>query len=154
MKASQKSQAPIIGALQLRMSATCTEDALRALGAEVSAFASINPDAFVSAVLGRESEASTALPIGVAIPHARIAELERIVVGLGIAPKGIDWSGQEVHALFLMAVPTSQATAYLMLVQRLAKLLRDKQRLDELKSFKDEEECRAWLAKYMNLALE
>lgn len=153
MDVTQQSLIPRLGALDLRLTAQDFNSAVNILGGKLAASASIaDADLIIQTALRRETEASTALPIGVAIPHARIAGLESIFVAVGISPEGINWAGQNVSAVFLVAVPTSQATAYLGFVQRLAKLLRDPKRLVELKTMRDEKTCRNWLAQHLNLA--
>lgn len=109
---------------------------------------------FAKAVLLRESAASTALPIGVAMPHARLPELERIILSFGRLPYEMLWGETAVDCVFLMAVPSKQPTAYLALVQKLTRLLRVTEKLEELRSLTEASACRQWLLQQLELDAE
>lgn len=111
-------------------------------------------EGFAKAVLLRESAASTALPIGVAMPHARLPQLERIILSFGRLPHEMLWGETAVDCVFLMAVPSKQPTAYLALVQKLTRLLRITEKLEELRALTDASTCRKWLQQHLELDAE
>jgi PTS system fructose-specific IIC component len=155
MEATQ-TPVPVLGALEYGIDAQDAQSAITRLCLRLSETGSIptlagNAQAFAEAVLNREADASTALPVGVAMPHARITSLSRITVAVGTKPSGIAWGDQTVQAVFLMAVPTSQSAAYLAFVQKMTRLFRDARVLDGLKNAPDEATCRRWLAERLNL---
>lgn len=61
------------------------------------------------ALLDREALASTGVGRNVAIPHVKLAELDRVVASLSVHPEGVDWSaldGDPVHIFFTVLRPT------------------------------------------------
>lgn len=84
--------------------------------------------AFLREVSQREASGTTAIGRGVAIPHARIDGLEKIVMAIGRLAKGIDFGaedGEPVRLLFLLAAPEEHAAEYLKVLARLSKLLKE-----------------------------
>lgn len=75
-------------------------------------------DAFVADVLAREAQGSTALPGGVALPHARSHGVVAPSVAIATLPSPIDDGGQEVDLMFLLAVPGDQPDRYLALLRQ------------------------------------
>jgi mannitol/fructose-specific phosphotransferase system IIA component (Ntr-type) len=97
-----------------------------------------NRSAFLEAVIRRESLASTAMPPGWAIPHARLADIPRLSFALGRTPVPVSWfGGQPVSLIFLFAVPEAEAAAYLNLISGLARLNQDDARWARLASAPD-----------------
>lgn len=76
-------------------------------------------DAFVADVLAREAMSSTALPGGVALPHARSAAVAVPTVAVALLPEPITApNGHHVDLVFLLGVPEGQADQYLQLLRR------------------------------------
>lgn len=72
--------------------------------------------AFERAVFERESVMSTGIGGGVAIPHVRLKAVASLIVGVGIAPKGIDYGtldNEPVHVMVLFATPDGADKEYL-----------------------------------------
>ncbi|GAA1125778.1 PTS sugar transporter subunit IIA [Nocardioides aquiterrae] len=75
-------------------------------------------DAFVADVLAREAKGSTALPGGVALPHARSAAVLEPTVAVATLPAPVDApNGHDFDLVFLLAVPEDQASDYLKLLR-------------------------------------
>ncbi len=85
----------------------------------------IEPDPIIDAVLRRERSAPTIIGEGVALPHARIAGIERPYMALGVYPSGVSMVEGEppVRLVFLLLVPESQPARYLQVLRALASLL-------------------------------
>lgn len=83
---------------------------------------------FYQAALNREFLVGTALEKGMSFPHARVNGLDRVWFALGRSQEPIPWgprSGPDVRLVFLMAVPATDASNYLLLLSGIARLARD-----------------------------
>jgi PTS system fructose-specific IIC component len=84
---------------------------------------------FEKEVVRREKEIPTGLQMGAALPHARSKVVNKIVMAFARLKKGVDFGadGKEpARLIFLFGVPSDEINAYLKLVSRLCKLLREK----------------------------
>ncbi len=75
-------------------------------------------------VWNRELMMSTALPHGLAVPHARVVGLERPVVAVGILPDGVDWDapdGQATRLALMVLTPTDARETQLELLADIAR---------------------------------
>lgn len=80
---------------------------------------------YIGAVEAREAQISTSVGLGVAIPHGKSPAVRRPAVALG-RTAGIDWNGDPVQLIFLLAVPEQGAgTDHLEILAALAQLLLD-----------------------------
>lgn len=94
------------------------EDCIRGLAAALlSAGRLSDVDTFVADVLAREAQGSTALPGGVALPHARSNGVLTASVAIASLPAPITEAGQEIDLVFLLAVPGDQSDRYLGLLR-------------------------------------
>ena len=85
---------------------------------------------FLREVLGREKAGSSGIGEGVAIPHARTAMVEEIIIAFGRSRRGISFGsldGKPVHLIFLIASPTSDNELYLRTLGRLSRFLRERE---------------------------
>lgn len=83
---------------------------------------------FYQAALNREFLAGTDMEAGMAFPHARMAGLKEVSVALGRSVEPLRWGAQGaglVRLVFLLAVPATDATQYLLVISGLARLARD-----------------------------
>jgi mannitol/fructose-specific phosphotransferase system IIA component (Ntr-type) len=77
---------------------------------------------FFQAALQRDYLSSSAVEGGVAFPHARGYGINRFSLALGLSKEGVHWrDGSQVHAVFLIAVPSAEAQLYLATVSALAR---------------------------------
>lgn len=79
------------------------------------------------ALKDRESLGTTAVGAGIAIPHAKIPGLQRLVAGLALSSRGIDFNAIDqarVHLVFVLLVPEHSEGVHLKALARIAKLLR------------------------------
>ncbi|MGL5436550.1 MAG: BglG family transcription antiterminator [Lachnospiraceae bacterium] len=61
-------------------------------------------EGYLESVLERERATTTSIGRGVAIPHGNMAETNEARIGVAILDKPIDWSGEPVDVVFLLAV--------------------------------------------------
>lgn len=83
---------------------------------------------FRKAVLEREEITSTGIGGGIAIPHARMDEIEDIIIGLGIVPEGVDFNSiddQPVYIILLYATPKTKDKEYLQFLAKAVQVLKD-----------------------------
>lgn len=84
------------------------------------------------AIIEREKKSSTAIGLGLAIPHGRTFEARDFFVVLGISKEGKDFDsidGEPVHLFFMMSAPPDNDTKYLKAIKELSESLRS----DELR---------------------
>ena len=116
--------------LVLKLKATDQPGALRELMDAVEAAGMVDdPEDFFRRIQEREQESSTAIGLGVAIPHIRLDSLERIFIAVGISTDGIDCNAPDdasVHLVFMVGA-TQDHAEYLKLVARISWLVRNDQ---------------------------
>lgn len=88
-------------------------------------------EAFEHALLERERIVSTAIGMGVAIPHAKLAGYEEFFVAIGILSKGVEWGaldGAHVRVILMIGGPDDKQTEYLQLLSGVTTALKDEER--------------------------
>jgi mannitol/fructose-specific phosphotransferase system IIA component (Ntr-type) len=83
---------------------------------------------FYQAALNREFMVSTGMEAGMAFPHARVPGLKQVCFALGRSDEPLCWganAARSVRLVFLIAVPATDATEYLLLISGLARLSKD-----------------------------
>ena len=85
-------------------------------------------DAYYTAIIERENANNTVVSNGIAIPHARINDLQRPYVGVATSTKGVQFAEDEppVHLILLVLIPRNQPGLYLQILRALANILRDR----------------------------
>jgi PTS system nitrogen regulatory IIA component len=114
----------------------------------------LDPEVLNAMLIEREKLGTTAMGDGIAIPHARIESLNRLLAVFGLSRAGVPFDsldGQETHLFFLLVAPGKEGSAHLLLLARLSRLLgseafrmrlRQVQTTDELFRAFEEEESR------------
>ena len=77
-------------------------------------------------LLEREKLGTTAMGDGIAIPHARIEALERLLASFGRSRQGVDFDsvdGKPTHLFFLLVAPGREGSAHLLTLARLSRML-------------------------------
>jgi len=85
----------------------------------------VDPDAVYNAVMMRESEGSTGLEKGIAIPHAKCDYVDRLRIAIGISRDGIDFDSQDGEPsklFFLMVAPRNEAGPHVQAIARIVKI--------------------------------
>jgi len=97
---------------------------------------------FYHAALNQELLANSALPCGLAFPHARLIGVKQLQFAFGCTPAPVLWGARgswPVQLIFLLAVPATDAAGYLHLLASLAKLGQQTERLAQLRAAENPE---------------
>jgi PTS system nitrogen regulatory IIA component len=81
-----------------------------------------------SVLLNRESMGSTGIQDGIAIPHAKVKGLEKVIVACGRSQRGINFDAPDqkpTHLFFVLLAPEQSAAMHLKILARLSRLLKD-----------------------------
>lgn len=109
------------------MQAKTKKEALRELASGLAAQVSgLDPARLLDLLLEREKLGTTAMGDGIAIPHARIESLDRLLAAFGRSRHGVDFDsvdGKRTHLFFLLVAPGTEGSAHLLTLARLSRLL-------------------------------
>lgn len=103
----------------------------------------IDREKFYEAILNREAIVSTGVGMGVAIPHAKLPDLNQFFIAIGIQKKGVDWKALDhlpVSLVFLIGGPDDKQTQYLQILSQLTISLRDAEKRKKLLTYSSSEE--------------
>jgi PTS system nitrogen regulatory IIA component len=95
---------------------------------------------FYHAALNREFMVSTDMQAGMAFPHARLPALSEVCFALGRSDEPLSWGPRaacSVRLVFLMAVPATDSTQYLLLTSALARLTKEVRLVEKLRRAQD-----------------
>jgi PTS system nitrogen regulatory IIA component len=84
-------------------------------------------EAALSALLEREALGSTGVGEQVAIPHAKIKDIDDIVISIGVSSEGVDFGssdGKPVKLFFLLIAPEKQMNLHLKTLARISRLVK------------------------------
>ena len=87
-----------------------------------------NVSAFKKAILAREDKGSTAIGMGIAVPHAKSSSVSTAGVTAVTIPAGIDYKsldGAPSKLFFMIAAPDTAADTHLEVLAKLMTLLMD-----------------------------
>ena len=101
-----------------------------------------DPQALQNAIFSREVMMSTGVGYGIAIPHAKIAAVDRFLLALAISPSGIAYGSlvddQPVKLICMIAGPEGRNAEYLKLLSVLMKFIKSEKGLVLSASHPDE----------------
>lgn len=95
---------------------------------------------FYHAALNREFMVSTDMEAGMAFPHARLPALQELSFAFGRSDEPLSWGPRaacSVRLVFLMAVPATDSTQYLLLTSGLARLTKEIRLVEKLRRAQD-----------------
>ncbi len=105
------------------------DDVLRELAeAAVRVVPAVSADGLLRILHERERLGSTGIGEGAAIPHGRVAGLDRLVAVFGRSRAGIQFQsldGKPAHLFFLILAPENSAGLHLKALARISRLLKD-----------------------------
>src|SRR6056297_1269664 len=81
-----------------------------------------DPHAALQALLERETQGSTGLEMGIAVPHAKTEAVDDLTLAVGISPEGIDFEaadGEKSQLFFLILAPPNQPGRHIELLSEI-----------------------------------
>ena len=106
------------------------DDLLREMAATAGSVYSLDaPDEIAARVIERESRMTTAIGLGIAVPHARLERLDRVRVVVACVPAGLDFHAPDRKPVRLALLLVSPMDAPGIHVQALAAVSRIRQEL-------------------------
>lgn len=105
-------------------------------------------------ILQREEMGSTAIGGYIALPHARIDSIKDVVICLAISAEGLEFDSldqEPVNIIALLLSNQKEAGLHLKMLAFLARILRDKYFVQQLKNAKTQEEILALMTKQQQL---
>ncbi len=137
------------------MQARTKKDALREMSEALQgSVEGLSSGVLLQELLEREKLGTTAMGDGIAIPHAKLESLDRLLASFALSRGGIDFEsvdGKPTHLFFMLVAPGKEGSAHLLTLARLSRLLmgeefrarlREIQSTDELFRAFEEEESR------------
>ncbi len=88
---------------------------------------SLDKEFVLSVLLEREKMGSTGIGDGVAIPHGKLKNLDRVIISFARSVSGVPFDsvdGKPVHLLFLLLAPQESAGLYLRILAKLSRFLK------------------------------
>jgi PTS system nitrogen regulatory IIA component len=125
------------------------KQALHELAAKAAGLTGQNERAIFEILLQREKLGSTGVGNGIAIPHGKLPNLNKLFGLFARLDRPIDFEaldGQPVDLIFLLLAPESAGADHLKALARIARLLRDADIAHKLRASRDAEALYAVLA--------
>lgn len=107
---------------------TSKRQVLRELAARAAAALGLDQDRLLGALLERERLGTTGIGHGIAIPHAKLAELDRVVGLFARLDHAVDFEAADdvpSDLIFLLLAPAEADTDSLKALARISRLVRD-----------------------------
>lgn len=108
-----------------------------------------SPEEYIKAVLHRETEYSTAMGFGIAIPHGKTAAVKEPFLCFAKV-KALDWNaldGNPVDLVFMIGVPEEAGTTHLKILASISRKLMKQEFRDGLRGAKSPAEVIEFLQK-------
>ena len=126
------------------MRARTKKEALRELAEAVSAVVpELETNQLIETLMEREKLGTTAMGDGIAIPHARLDHIDRIMVSFGKSRAGVDFEsvdGELTRLFFLLIAPKKEGSAHLLALARLSRVLSHEEFRQRLLEIEDVDE--------------
>jgi PTS system nitrogen regulatory IIA component len=125
------------------------KQALQEISAKAAELTGLSERAILEILMQREKLGSTAIGNGVAIPHGKLAKLNRVFGLFARLERPVDFEaldGQPVDLIFLILAPEGAGADHLKALARVARLLRDPDVARKLRDSRDAEALYAVLA--------
>lgn len=122
------------------LKASGAKQALQEIGRRAADVYKVDCRQVTDGLLAREKLGSTAMGSGVAIPHARVPGLKKIVGLFARLEKPVDFEspdGQGVDLMFTLLAPEEAGADHLRALARVSRLLREETMRDKLRASSD-----------------
>jgi len=120
------------------------QDVIRELANTISsAHSNINKEKLVEVLLEREKLCSTAVDLGVAVPHAKLSGITEIILGFGRSLKGIVFESLDnkpTNFFITIIAPEDTTGVHIQLLARISKVFRNQDLRSRLMKCDSEEE--------------
>lgn len=109
-----------------------------------------NCDAIVKALEERENLKTTGIGSGVALPHCKSTEVEKIHIVIGLSKQGIDFQAlddEPANFFFLLVAPEASGSEHLKASAKIVRLVRDSEVRREMLELNTSEEIIEYIKK-------
>lgn len=137
--------------IQTSLAATEKMGLLEELTLPMANIAQLEHRDLVNVLLERERLGSTGIGSGVGIPHGKLAELKKPLLGFGVSHHGVDFDAidqQPVHLFFILLTPSNATGTHLGLLARISRLLKDESIKNRLRQTDSPQAVRSIIAAY------
>ncbi len=132
------------------LSASTKEGVLEELvGMACARYSNLDAENILQVLHDRESLGSTGIGGGIAIPHAKILGLEKMLLVVARSTEGVAYEALDarpVHIIFMVLAPESAVGMHLRLLAHVSRLLKEKEFRQAFMQAADNEELFALLA--------
>ncbi|WP_300327806.1 PTS sugar transporter subunit IIA [Fusobacterium sp.] len=100
-------------------------------------------DIFFKNIMERENIGSTGIGMGIAMPHTRCDGVKDLVVSIAVLENAVDFGaidGELIKVVVLVGGPKEKGQEYLKLMSSIARIFREKDIRDNIKTSRNEEE--------------
>jgi PTS system nitrogen regulatory IIA component len=128
------------GSIFSKLPATSKKQALQELAKRASDIAELNERVIFDALIERERLGTTGVGNGIAIPHGKLAGLDRLHGLFARLDKPIEFDSideQPVDLIFLLLAPECAGADHLKALARVSRLLRDRSTCEKLRGSED-----------------
>ena len=129
--------------IRLELNASGRDEAIRELVGLLHARHRLrNVEDVVQVVLEREQKMSTSLENGIAVPHGKVASVDRVLVAVGLKQKGIDFKsadGQPSKIIILILSSATQSGPHVRCLAEIGRLLQSEVNRKKILAAKDAE---------------
>jgi nitrogen PTS system EIIA component len=125
------------------LKASDKKEAIQELAARIGVLIRRDPNEIFEVLLQRERLGSTGIGGGVAIPHGKLPKLEKLVGVFARLEKPINFDaldGEPVDLVFVLLAPEAAGADHLKALARIARLLRDPQVAEKLRTVGDSDQ--------------
>jgi PTS system nitrogen regulatory IIA component len=130
----------VIDAILPRLKAANKKQALQEMAAKAAVLTGRDERDIFETLMQREKLGSTGVGHGVAIPHGKLAGLDRLIGVFALLDRPIDFDsldGEPVNVMFLLLAPESAGADHLKALARIARVLRDNETVAKLRAADD-----------------
>ncbi len=104
----------------------------------------VKRDSLIEVLLEREKLGSTGIGEGIAIPHGKLAGLEKLIISFGRSVTGVDFDsldGKPVYIFFLILAPENSAGQHLKALAKISRMLKEVSFRESLMNIKTSEDA-------------
>lgn len=128
------------GAIVANLKATSKKQALQELARRAADVTGLDERVIFSVLMDRERLGTTGVGNGIAIPHGKLAEVDRVYGLFARLEKPVDFQAiddQPVDLIFVLLAPEDAGADHLKALARVSRLLRDQETCTKLRATSD-----------------